>query len=158
VIRGTKEKLVPWVTKVIKVRWECKERLENQVIQEAREKLEKGVQLVFQEKEAYRVIKEFVEIRVIKVKEANKEKEDYRVNRVSVVIAANKVKRDLLVRRVFRVIRDPEETRASVVIKGQMVILVQSENQDYKENQVKKGCLDIGENKVTRDREDIGVS
>ena len=93
VIRGTKERLDPWAIKAIRVRWECKERLENQVIQVAQEKLEKGVQLVFQEKGAYQVIRVCVEIRAIKVKGVNKEREDCRANRVSAEIAENRVRR-----------------------------------------------------------------
>jgi hypothetical protein len=157
VIRGIKEKLDPWATRAIKERWECKERLESQVIQEAREKLEKEEPLVFQERGVYQVIKEFAEIREIKAKGANKEKEVYRVNRVSAEIAVNRARRGLLERRAFQVIRVPEEIRASVEIRGRMVILDQWESRDYRENRVKKDYLVIEENRVIRDRKDIEV-
>jgi hypothetical protein len=158
VIRGTKERLVLWATRAIKERWECKERLESQVIQVAQEKLEKGGQLVFQERGVYQVIKEFAEIKEIRAKGANKEKEDCRVNRVSAVIAVNRARRGLLERRAFRVIRVPEEIRASVEIRGQMEILDQWVNQDYRENQVKKEYQVIEENRVIRDQKDIEVT
>jgi hypothetical protein len=157
VIRGTKERLDPWVTRAIKERWECKERLESPVMQVCQEKLEKGVQLVFQEKGAYQVIRVFVEIRVTRVKEVNKEREDYRANRVSVEIAVNRAKRGQLERKEFQVIRVPEEIRVSVEIRGQMEILDQLENQDYRENRVKKDYQVTEENRVTRDQEDIEV-
>ena len=153
-IRGTKERLDPWATRAIKERWECKERLESQVIQEAREKLEKGGRLVFQERGGYQVIKEFVETKEIRAKGANKEKEDCRVNRVSAEIVVNRVRRGLLVRKEFQEIRVPEEIRASVEIRVRMEILDQWESPDYRENQVKKEYQVIEENRVTRDRKD----
>ena len=39
-----------------------------------------------------------------------------------------------------------------------MEILDQWENRDCKENQVKKGCLDIEANRVIKVQEDIGVT
>lgn len=38
VIKGTKERPVPWVTRAIKERWGCRERLESQVMQVCQEK------------------------------------------------------------------------------------------------------------------------
>jgi len=157
VIRGIKEKLDPWATRAIKERWECKERLESQVIQEAREKLEKEEPLVFQERGGCLVIKEFVEIRVIRVKEENKEREVYRANKASVEIVVNRERRGLLERRAFRVIRVQEEIKASVEIKARLVIVDQWESRDYRENQVRKVYQVIEENKVIRDRKDIEV-
>jgi hypothetical protein len=119
--------------------------------------LEKEGQLVFQEREDYQVIKEFVEIRVIRVKEVNKEREDYKANRVSEVIAVNRVKRELLERREFQEIRVPEEIKASVEIKARMEILDQLVSLVCKEKQVKKVCQVIEENRVTKDQEGIEV-
>jgi hypothetical protein len=119
--------------------------------------LEKEGQLVFQEREDYQVIKEFVEIRVIRVKEVNKEREDYKANRVSEVIAVNRAKRELLERREFQEIRVPEEIKASVEIKARMEILDQLVSLVCKEKQVKKVCQVIEENRVTKDQEGIEV-
>jgi hypothetical protein len=116
-IKETKEKPDPWVTRAIKEKWECKEKLENQVILEALEKLEKEVLLEFQERGACQVTKEFVETKEIRAKEAIKEREDYRASKVSAEIAENRERRGLLVRKVFREIRVPEEIRASVEIR-----------------------------------------
>ena len=157
-IRETKERLDLWATRAIKERWECKERLESQVMQVCREKLEKEGQQVFQERGVYQVIKEFVEIREIRVKEVSKEKEDYKANRVSAEIVENKAKKELLVRRVFRVIRVPEEIRVNVEIRERMEILDQWDSRDYRENQVKKDYPVIEENRVTRDQKDIEVN
>jgi hypothetical protein len=157
-IRGTKERLVLWATRAIKEIWECKERLESPVIQEAREKLEKGGRLVFQERGGYRVIKEFVEIREIKAKGANKEREAYRVNRVSAEIVVNRARRGLLVRKEFQEIKDQEEIKVKEEIKEQMEILDHWESRDYRENRVKKEYQVIGENRVIRDQKDIEVT
>jgi hypothetical protein len=89
------------------------------------------------------------------VKEVNKEREDCRANKVSAEIAENRVRRELLEKRAFRVIRVQEEIKESVEIRGRMEILDQWVSQDYKENQVKKDCQVIEENKVTRDQEAI---
>jgi hypothetical protein len=157
-IRGTKEKLDLWATRAIKERWECKERLESPVIQEARERLEKGGRLVFQERGGYQVIKEFAEIKEIRAKGANKEREVCKENRVSAVIAVNRARRGLLVRKEFQEIKDPEEIRASVEIRGQMEILDHWESRDYRENRVKKEYQVIEENRVIRDQKDIEVT
>ena len=156
-IKGTKAKLDQWVTKVIKERWVCKERLENLVTLVCLEKLEKEGQLVFQERGVYQVIKEFVEIKEIRAKGVNKEREVYRANRVSAVIAVNRARRGLLERKEFQEIRVPEEIKASVEIKARMEILDQLVSLVCKEKQVKKVCQVIEENRVTKDQEGIEV-
>jgi hypothetical protein len=130
---------------------------ENRVILEAQEKLEKEEPPVFRVRGAYLVIRVFVEIRVIRVKEENKEREDYRANKANVEIVANKVRRGQLERKEFQVIRDPEEIKVSAAIREQMEILDQLENRDCKENQVKKDYPVIEENKEIKVREDIEV-
>jgi len=130
----------------------------NQVIQECREKWEKGVHQVFQENVDCQVIKDLVVIRVIREIKESQEREDKKVSPVKEDLVAIKVRKAQSVRKVFLETRDNGEIKANVVIKDLWVILVQLVNTVFQENQARKVSQvreDIAEN---QDQEAIAVN